>query len=858
MLLVRWVYHEAMYARVFMRLAVVIPAALLLVLAAGGCEQSGGEVQTAVASADTEATEVMDQEQRASVSGQTIRATSDVSEQPAAPHGTANDADPHKFANRLINETSPYLLQHAHNPVDWYAWGPEAFEAARSQDKPIFLSIGYSTCYWCHVMERESFEDEETAVIMNEHFISIKVDREERPDVDDIYMAAVQTLTGSGGWPMTTVLEPHSLKPFFGGTYFPPDDRYGRPGFKSLLNQIAERWATQREATKQQADQVAQSVIRQLSLASLPQPLGAKNVDRAVSLMMSIYDRTDAGFGGGRRSNKFPMPVYIELLMGIAWDRSDVRAAVLHTLDRMAMGGMYDQVGGGFHRYSTDGQWLVPHFEKMVYDNGQLASVYADAYERTGDPYYAEIVRETLDYVLREMTDSAGGFYSAQDAEVNAREGESYLWLPDQIREALSAAQLGDDVEFTLRVYGMDRGRNFLDPHHPEDGRKNVVYLIDKPESQAGAMGISLEDFNTRLKRVNAALLAVRDRRDQPGTDDKILAGWNGLMIGGMADGARVLNEPRYIDAARRAAAFVLSTMRTDDGGLLRTYRAGQAKINAFFEDYAFMIRGLIALHRATGESGFLDDAVQLAHAAKQRFRDDSSGSYFDTLEQQADLFVRTKSTYDGAVPCGNSVMLINLLDLHELSGDEAFLDDALAALQGISSSIARSPVSAALATVALNRLVDQHPQRLVRPPTVTPSAPDAVKIDLSVDRLPITPDEPATFEITLDIAKKYHINAHEPGPSFLIPLNLRSVGGDGLEIHVDYPPGERYESALAKDKMRIHRGTVTLPVRIEQVGRVSGKPQLVLVYQVCTERACLAPTRTILPIEIVPQTASE
>ncbi|MFB3137706.1 MAG: DUF255 domain-containing protein [Phycisphaerales bacterium] len=847
-----------MYARVFMRLAVVIPAALLLVLSAGGCEQSGGEVQTAVVSADTEATEVTDQEQRVSVTGQTIRATSDVSQQPAAPHETEKGADSHKFTNRLINETSPYLLQHAHNPVDWYAWGPEAFEAARSQDKPIFLSIGYSTCYWCHVMERESFEDEETAVIMNEHFISIKVDREERPDVDDIYMAAVQTLTGSGGWPMTTVLEPHSLKPFFGGTYFPPDDRYGRPGFKSLLNQIAGRWATQREATKQQADQVAQAVIRQLSLASLPQPLGAQNVDRAVSLMMSIYDRTDAGFGGGRRSNKFPMPVYIELLMGVAWDRSDVRAAVLHTLDRMAMGGMYDQVGGGFHRYSTDGQWLVPHFEKMVYDNGQLASVYADAYERTGDPYYAEIVHETLDYVLREMTDSAGGFYSAQDAEVNAREGESYLWLPDQIREALQAAGLGDDVEFTLRVYGMDRGTNFLDPHHPEDGRKNVVYLIEKPESQAGAMGISLEDFNARLTRVNAALLAVRDRRDQPGTDDKILAGWNGLMIGGMADGARVLNEPRYIDAARRAAAFVLSTMRTDDGGLLRTYRSGQAKINAFFEDYAFMIRGLIALHRATSESGFLDDAVQLAHAAKQRFRDDSSGSYFDTLPQQADLFVRTRSTYDGAVPCGNSVMLINLLDLHELSGDEAFLDDALAALQGISSNIARSPVATALATVALNRIVDQHPQRLVRRPTATPSAPDAVKIVLSVDRLLITPDEPATFEITLDIAKEYHINAHEPGPSFLIPLNLRSVGGDGLEIHVDYPPGERYESALAKDEMRIHRGTVTLPVRIEQVGRVSRKPQLVLVYQVCTDRACLAPTRTILAIEIVTQSSSE
>ena len=760
--------------------------------------------------------------------------------------------------NRLIHETSPYLLQHAYNPVNWYAWGPEAFEAARKQNKPIFVSIGYSTCYWCHVMERESFENEAIAAIMNEHFISIKVDREERPDVDEIYMTATQALNqGQGGWPMSVFLEPNSLKPFFAGTYFPPEDspQLGRIGFPTLLRQMAEAWSAQREAVEEQATNVANHVSQQLMRAALPQPLGAEQVDQAIALLMDSYDQTDAGFGQGR--NKFPMPANLDLLIGAAWKQSGPRQAVVHTLDRMATGGMYDQIGGGFHRYSTDRKWLVPHFEKMLYDNGQLATTYAAAHERTGNPYYAEIVREILDYVLREMTDpSGGGFYSAQDAEVNAREGGNYVWTVAQVKGLLRAAGLDSDTEFTLEVYGFNGGTNFRDPHHPEDGWKNVVYLIDRPSALARRRDLSLGAFNKRLARVNRELLAVRDTRDQPGTDDKILAGWNGLMIAGMANGARVLDEPGYLEAARRAKDFVLTTMRGSDGGLLRTYRAGEAKIDAFLEDYAFMIHGLITLHRASGDTQALEEAEELAAMARERFWDDMGGAYFDTLVGRMDLFVRTKSMYDGAVPCGNSVMLNNLLDLHELTGEAAYLDDAVRTLEGLSASIRRSPSGHVLSVLGLKRVIDGYPERLEQLAAVARSAKKPVEVMASVARLEVAADAPATFELTIRIADGYHINAHDPGLAFLIPLKLRASGGTGIEVQVDWPPGELYEGPLAQGRlaegeMRVHTGEIKLPVRVEQVGEITGQPRLMLTYQVCTDYACLAPTTETVGVEL-------
>ena len=758
----------------------------------------------------------------------------------ASPHTTEQDVAEHKHTNRLINETSPYLLQHAHNPVNWYAWGPEAFEAARTQNKPIFLSIGYSTCYWCHVMERESFEIEEVAAVMNAHFISIKVDREERPDVDDIYMAAVQAQTGRGGWPMSVFLEPENLRPFFGGTYFP------RPRFIALLNHYNNAWQSNKDDILADARRLADAVTRNLQSATRPMPLGEQQIGQAQSILMQSYDGQNAGFGGGQ-GNKFPMPVYLELMMAVGWDDPAAQNAILHTLDRMATGGMYDQIGGGFHRYSTDPKWLVPHFEKMIYDNGQLASVYAEAYERTGDPFYGEVVREILDFVMREMTDPAGGFYSAQDAEVNTREGENYIWTAQEIRQALGDAGLEADIEFTLEVYGFSGGTNFRDPHHPEDGYKNVVYLIDRPDVIAQQMGIDVDEFDERLEAVNAALLAVRDRRDQPGTDDKILAAWNGLMIAGMADGGRVLDAPGFVDAARAAAQFVLSTMRSEDGGLFRTYRAGQAKIDAFSVDYAFMIRGLIALHRATGESQFVDEAVALTAAARDRFWDYQLGAYFDTLPDQADLFVRTKSTYDGAVPSANTVMAQNLLALYELTEDEAYLEDVLALLRGISSQLSRNPVSTALATVALKRFVDEHPLRAASLSSLTRVDQAVVQLQTSTAEVRVSQDGPAEFEVTLTIAQGYHINAHEPGQAYLIGLNVRLLGAGGLEIELEYPEGE-----LFRDEIRIHHGTVTLPVRITRVGEMTGEPKLMVTYQVCTDQLCLAPTTKAIPLEIL------
>lgn len=777
------------------------------------------------------------------------------------PQEVVENQDAPKHTNRLAKETSPYLLQHAHNPVDWYAWGNEAFEAARAADKPIFLSVGYSTCYWCHVMERESFENEEIAALMNQHFICIKVDREERPDVDDIYMAATQMLTGSGGWPMSVFLEPKSLKPFVAGTYFPPSDKFGRPGFPTVLRQVAQYWKSNREMVLAQTEQVASAVQEQLSHTAEPVPVGAREVEKAISDLLSVYDRKDGGFvGQTQRAPKFPTPVNLDLLLGAAWELKPARDSVLHTLDRMAMGGMYDQIGGGFHRYSVDEKWLVPHFEKMLYDNGQLVSTYARAYERTKDAFYAEIIRETLDYVLREMTGPEGACYSAQDAEVNAREGGNYLWIESEIQQALTDAGLNDDITLALDMYGFKEGTNFQDPHHPEDGPKNVVYLIDKPANLARKFGSSIDDFNKKVERINRALLDVRSKRPQPGTDDKVLVGWNGLMIAGMADGGRVLNEKKYRDAATRAAEFVLQRMRGGDGGLLRTYRGGQSKIDAFLEDYALLIRGLIAIHRANGDRRMLEEAKRLAQHARARFWDSANGGYYDTLEGQSDLFVRVKSTYDGAIPCGNSVMLLNLLDLHELSAHVTYLDDAAATLKSMSSAISRHPTGSVLATLALDRMVKNYPQRVEGAKTTTarasptPAKGAPVQITASPNEVQVKPGAPATFQVTLQINKPFHINTDKPGDEFLIPLRVTLTGCEGLIASAEFPQGKPYKTEFSTDTIYVYEGTVSFTVKIEQTGKFVGTPRLNLTYQACTDKECLDPKTEMIGVRIIAQ----
>jgi uncharacterized protein YyaL (SSP411 family) len=512
---------------------------------------------------------------------------------------------------------------------------------------------------------------------------------------------------------------------------------------------------------------------------------------------------------------------------------------------------MYDQIGGGFHRYSVDAQWLVPHFEKMLYDNGQLASTYARAFELTNDAFQAEIVRETLDYVLREMTSKDGAFFSAQDAEVHSREGDNYLWTADQVRATLSAAGFGDDVEFAMKVYGLDRGTNFQDPHHPDLPPRNVLHQVARPDDLARQLKIPREQFEAKVIGINAVLIAERDKRDQPRLDDKIIAGWNGLMIAGFADGGRVLKESRFVESAKRAASFVFEHMQTTESGLLRTHRAGVSKIDAFLEDYALMIRGLLALHRATNESKWLDAAERLADAAKTQFWDSSLGvrGYFDTLEGQADLFVRVKSSYDGAVPSGNTVMLLNLIDLHETTKKSAYLDDALATLRSLSSVIAQRPAASVLSVQGLKRFIDRYPgplTALARDGAAT-SAADIV--EFSVDRtvLRLAPGQSVRLNLTIHIAEDYHINAHEPGDASLIPLRIDLIDGDGIHITVKYPPGEALRGPIADSSIQVHAGQATIPIRLEKSGSITGKPRIVVTYQACTDKACLEPKTVVL-----------
>ncbi|MBM44086.1 MAG: thioredoxin domain-containing protein [Phycisphaerae bacterium] len=758
-----------------------------------------------------------------------------------------------RFTNELVHETSPYLLQHAHNPVDWYPWGDAAFERARAEGKPIFLSIGYSTCYWCHVMERQSFENEQIADLMNSYFVCVKVDREERPDVDDIYMTAVQVMTGQGGWPLSVWLTPDTLEPFFGGTYFPPTDSLGRPGFPRMLESIHQFWTEQRDAVYTQADSVSAKVTEVMSARADAVPIGRSEVDAAISQLVATYDRTHAGFD--KKGPKFPMPVLHEFLLTSAWDLSPARQAVTHTLDRMAMGGMYDQVGGGFHRYSTDEQWLVPHFEKMLYDNAMLASVYADAFEKTGDAWYGAVAAETLDWVLREMTSPDGAFYSALDAESNAREGESYLWTPEEIRSSLEAAGLGEEVEFTLEVYGLNKGTNFQDPHHPAEAPSNVLFLSEKPEDTAKRLGMSGKDLHRKWQAVNAALLATRDRRDQPGLDDKVITGWNGLMIGGMADAGRILQEQRYVEAATKAADDVMSSMWTRQGGLLRTRRGDDARINAFLEDYAYMIRGLLRLEQATGDSRYLDQAATLAQQARERFWNESGGGWYETLADQEDLFVRGRSFYDGAMPSANAVMINNMIELYERTGRKNWGEDAVAALDAVSADIVQAPRSAIHSVQGLHRLERSHPTLLGKGGGGATKKPGSHVALSSADRqVRLAVGESATVTLVLEIDKGWHVNAHVQQDEFNVALEIMSLT-PGLQVQAAYPHGHAFNGP--DGPVNVYEGRVEIPITLTRTGDIGRSGRMSITWQSCNDRTCLMPRTEQVPIKVLPPLGS-
>jgi len=582
----------------------------------------------------------------------------------------------HEFTNHLINETSPYLLQHAHNPVDWYPWGSEAFDKAKAENKPLLLSIGYSACHWCHVMAHESFEDEAIAELMNKYFVNIKVDREERPDLDQIYMNAVQMMTHHGGWPMTVFLTPEGV-PFYGGTYFPPQDRYNMPGFPRILISVAEAYRDRPEDITATSTSILKELERVSIAGGSEQPIGEDTLNAAYVGLIRTYDSTNGGFGG---APKFPPSMALEFLL-----RTHARSGkqepldiISNTLTKMANGGIYDHLGGGFHRYSVDARWLVPHFEKMLYDNALLSRLYLHYYQLTGNEQARRTAEGILDYVLREMTDESGGFYSTQDADSEGHEGKFFVWTSDEIQTTLS-----DDAHVFNAYYNVTADGNF-------EG-KNILNVTEPLETVAVKLGIDIQTARTSIERSRDKLFNLREQRVKPDRDEKILTAWNGLMLASFAEGGAILQRDDYLAAARRNAEFLSENLRRN-GLLLRTYKDGKAKLNAYLEDYAFLIEGLITLSETSGELSWLLEALRLTDRMIEEFWDAENGGFFFTGTSHENLIVRQKDYFDNATPSGNSVAAYALLRLATLTDNEDYRNRAVTVLHEVADSARRYP----------------------------------------------------------------------------------------------------------------------------------------------------------------------
>jgi len=591
--------------------------------------------------------------------------------------------------NKLITEKSPYLLQHAENPVDWYPWGEEAFEKAKMEDKPIFLSVGYSTCHWCHVMAHESFEDPTVAKFMNDVFVSIKVDREERPDIDKIYMTVCQLMTGSGGWPLTIIMTPDK-KPFFAGTYFPKESRFGRIGLVDLVQRVKGLWKNERKQLVESSDKIT-FALQDVNTESPGRSLAESVLRKTYFQLSGRYDKKNGGFG---TAPKFPTPHNLLFLLRF-WRRTGDEGAlkmVEKTLKVMRMGGIYDHIGFGFHRYSTDPNWLVPHFEKMLYDQALLTLVYLEAYQATGKEKYANTAKEVLTYVLRDMISSEGAFYSAEDADSEGEEGKFYVWSKDEIEEILGV----EEAEVFSKLYNVDVNGNFLDEATRRKTGKNIIHLKS-----------DLSDTPTiDIKLIRKKLFETREKRIKPHKDDKILTDWNGLMIAAFAKAGYIFNEPKYIQAAKKAVDFILNQMKNSEGRLLHRYRKGGADILGFLDDYAFLIWGLINLYEASFETLYLEKAIMLTEKQLKIFWDSSIGAFFFTGEDAKSLLTRQKETYDGAVPSGNSVAMLNLLRLAQLTGNDNYEKKADHLGRVFAESVRANPVAHSLMMVAVDYAV--------------------------------------------------------------------------------------------------------------------------------------------------------
>jgi uncharacterized protein YyaL (SSP411 family) len=603
-----------------------------------------------------------------------------------------------KHTNRLIHETSPYLLQHAHNPVDWYPWGEEAFHKARSESKPILLSIGYSACHWCHVMERESFEDEKIAALMNDLFVNIKVDREERPDLDEIYMNAVQMLTGRGGWPMTVFLTPEG-KPFYGGTYFPPEDRYGVPGFPRILAGVANAYREKPQDVEKSVGQILTALQRMSSSTESQQPFSPDIISRSAAALSRAYDADHGGLGN---APKFPNVGVYELFLRYYYASRDKRflEMVTHTLAKMAEGGIYDHLGGGFHRYSVDEKWLVPHFEKMLYDNAQLVRIYAQAYRATREPLFKRVVDQTMAYLLREMLDQEGGFYSTQDADSEGEEGKFFVWTPEEVSEILDE----EASEIFCRIYDVSEQGNF-------EG-KNIPHPILTLEQASKFFRRDRGEIEALVTNAREALFREREKRIKPFRDEKVITSWNGLMLSGLAEAMKISPQPAYLEAANRNLQFIFAKL-FNDGRLLHVYKNGQAKLAGYLDDYAFLAVGLLDLYETTLEAFALGRAIELADTMLREFRDENGGGFFYTGKSHEQLISRTKPVFDGSIPSGNALATQLLLRLHHFTGKDTYLQLAETALRSYYTAMESQPFGFAHMLCALDYYLEK-PKEIV------------------------------------------------------------------------------------------------------------------------------------------------
>ncbi len=730
------------------------------------------------------------------------------------------DAGTHKFTNKLIGSSSPYLLEHAHNPVNWYPWGEEALSKARIENKPIFLSVGYMACHWCHVMAREDFENEEIANILNAHFVAIKVDREQRPDIDAQYMLAVQMMTGSGGWPMSVILT-SDRKPFFGGTYFPPAE------FKELLNKVVDVVAKRPEAVREQADKIA-AAVADASRPAVPGALTTNILDRVVQ---GLRQRFDAAEGGFAKQPKFPEAPNLAFLLARYRKTHDktALAMVTRTLDHMAAGGIYDQIGGGFHRYSTDAIWRVPHFEKMLYDQAQLALVYLDAFEITHVPRYRQIVEETLAFVEREMRDGEGGFMSTLDADSEGQEGKFYLWTPDQFREVL-----GDDAPLFEAVYGVSASGDL-------DG-KSVLHSASTIEEVAAAHHLSAAELTHRMASMREKLLQARAKRVRPRTDDKVLASWNGLMIATYARANRVLGVARYGKVAAEAARFVMLKMMPD-GRLRHCYRAGVVEVPGLLEDYAYFAFGLLELADSSHEAHWRDSGRDLARQMIETLGDAQAGGFY-THVALADLLARMKEGTDNATPSPNGVAAQVLVRLADATADQTMRREALRTIEAFQPLEVRSPAAFPTLLTAYQEL------------DMTAPITAASVVEARSELVTAGQGAQATILVRVRIRPGWHINAHRPSADYLIGTRLSLAPDSNVElIRVDYPDGDQKQFAYSSDRLSVYQGDVVIRAMVRLKRSTSpGRIALpfTLYYQPCNERACQAPTQLAISAPVV------